>query len=224
MAGKVTETREVAEFDRILVKGVGKIFVQQGGEQAVTVEADDQFIKRITTEVQDRKLIFDVGRDWLERIVQPAMEFLHSREIILRVSLRELKGLEIQGACDLEAKDVRTDDFDLKMSGASNVKVLGLDANRLDAEMPGAGKMEITGKCDAQTVTVTGAGQYDASHLETKNTKVALTGVGNAVVWAKENLEVSVTGVGSIEYYGNPRIKQSTAMLGVVRNLGEAPK
>jgi hypothetical protein len=48
--------------------------------------------------------------------------------------------------------------------------------------------------------------------------------VGNAVVWAKENLDVTVTGVGSIEYYGNPRIKQSMAMLGVVRNLGEAPK
>ena len=224
MAGKVTETRDLAEFDRILIKGVGKVFVQQGGEQSVTVEADDLFIKRITTEVVDRKLVFDVGRDWLERIVQPAIEFLSSREIILRVTLRELKGLEIQGACDLETKGVRTDDFDLKMSGASNVKVLELNANRVDAEMPGAGKIEMTGKVDNQTVTMTGAGQYDATHLETKDTKVALTGVGNATVWVKDNLEVSVTGVGSIEYYGNPRIKQSTAMLGVVRNLGEAPK
>jgi hypothetical protein len=224
MAGKVTETRELAEFDRIQIKGVGKVFVQQGGEQSVTVEADDQFIKRINTEVVDRKLVFDVGRDWFERIIQPTIEFLSSREIVLRVTLRELKGLEIFGACDLEARQVRTDDFDLKMSGASNVKVLELDANRVDAEMPGAGKIEVTGKCDEQTVTVTGAGQYDASHLETKDTKVALTGVGNAVVWAKENLDVTVTGVGSIEYYGNPRIKQSMAMLGVVRNLGEAPK
>jgi len=224
MAGIVSVKRELPEFDRILVKGVGKVFIEQGGEQSVTVEADEQFIPRISTEVLDRKLVFDVGRDWLERIVQPAMEFLASREIILRVTLRELKSLEIQGACDLEAGKVRTDDFDLKMSGASSVKILELDANRIDAEMPGAGRIVISGKCDEQTVTVTGAGQYDAAHLETRNTKVALTGVGNAVVWARENLEVSVTGVGSIEYYGNPRIKQSTAMLGVVRNLGEAPK
>lgn len=224
MAGKVTETREVPEFDRIQVKGLGRVFIQQGGEQSVTVEADDQIIKRITTEVVDRKLVFDFGRDWMERLVQPVVEFLSSREIVLRVTMRELKSLEIFGACDLEAKNVRTDDFDLKMSGASSVKVLDLNANRIDAEMPGAGKVVVTGKCDDQTVTVTGAGQYDAAHLETKNTKVALTGVGNATVWAKENLEVSVTGVGSIEYYGNPHVKQSTAMLGVVRNLGEAPK
>jgi hypothetical protein len=224
MAGKVTETREVAEFDRIQVKGVGRVFIQQGGEQSVTVEADDQIIKRITTEVLERKLVFDVGRDWMERLVQPMVEFLSSREIVLRVTLRELKSLEILGACDLEAKNVRTDDFDLKMSGASSVKVLDLNANRIDAEMPGAGRVVVTGKCDEQTVTMTGAGQFDAARLETKNTKVALTGVGNATVWARENLEVSVTGVGSIEYYGNPHVKQSTAMLGVVRNLGEAPK
>jgi hypothetical protein len=223
MAGVVMEKREVGEFDHILVKGVGKIFIQQGGEQSVSVEADDLVIKRITTEVVNRKLEIDIGRDWMERLSM-GLEFLSSREIVFKITVKELLGLEISGACDLEASKIRGDEFDLKMSGASNVKVLELDANKVHTEMPGAGRVLITGKAGDQEVTMTGAGQYDATHLETNNTKVALTGVGNATVWVKENLEVSVTGVGSIEYYGNPHIKQSTAMLGVVRNLGEAPK
>jgi hypothetical protein len=223
MASVVMEKREVGEFDHILVKGVGKIFIQQGGEQSVSVEADDLVIKRITTEVVNRKLEIDIGRDWMERLSM-GLEFLSSREIVFKITVKELLGLEISGACDLEASKIRGDEFDLKMSGASNVKVLELDANKVHTEMPGAGRVLITGKAGDQEVTMTGAGQYDATHLETNNTKVALTGVGNATVWVKENLEVSVTGVGSIEYYGNPHIKQSTAMLGVVRNLGEAPK
>lgn len=223
MAGKVTEIREVGEFDQIQVKGIGKFFVQQGAEQSVSVEADEQVIKRVTTEVVNRKLVFDIGRDWMERLSM-GLEFLSSREIVLRVTVRELKGLEILGACDLEASQIRGDEFDLRMSGASNVKILELDTNKVHTEMPGAGRVLVTGKTGDQDVTLTGAGQYDAAHLESKNAKVALTGVGNAIVWAKENLEVSVTGVGSIEYYGSPHIKQSTAMLGVVRNLGEAPK
>ena len=224
MSELTTEKRELPEFERIQIKGAGKVYIQTGSEQSVTLEADDQFIKRITTEVIDRKLVFDVGRDWMERIVQPAMEYLHSREIVLRVTLRELKGLEIQGACELEAHVGRTDEFDLKMSGASSIKVMELDANKLQVEMPGAGRLVMSGKCAQQQVIMTGAGQYDATHLETKHTKVALTGVGNAIVWAKENLEISMTGVGSIEYYGDPHLKQSTAMLGVVRHLGEAPQ
>jgi hypothetical protein len=223
MAGVVTEKREVGEFDHILVKGVGKIFIQQSGEQSVSVEADDLVIKRITTEVVDRKLVIDIGRDWMERLSM-GLEFLSSREIVFRITVKELLGLEISGACDLEASKIRGDEFDLKMSGASNVKVLELDTNKVHTEMPGAGRVLVTGKSADQEVTLTGAGQYDATHLESNNTKVALTGVGNATVWVKENLEVSVTGVGSIEYYGNPHIKQSTAMLGVVRNMGEAPK
>lgn len=223
MAGVVTEKRDVGEFDHILVKGVGKIFIQQDGEQSVSVEADEQGIKRITTEVVNRKLVIDIGRDWVAWRSM-GLEFLSPHDYVFKITVKELSGLEISGACDLEVSKIRGDEFDLKMSGASNVKVLELDTKKVHTEMPGAGRVLVTGKSGDQEVTMTGAGQYDATHLETKNTKVALTGVGNAIVWAKENLEVSVTGVGSIEYYGNPHIKQSTAMLGVVRNLGEAPK
>lgn len=219
----INEPREVAEFDHILVKGIGKFIIKQGGEQSVKVKADEEIIKRITTEVVDRKLVIDVGRDWVERISM-GINLLSSREIMVEISSRELFGLEITGACDLEASDIRGDSFELKMSGASNVELKNCDTNKIQTDMPGAGKVLITGKTGDQQVTLTGAGAYDASHLESQNAKVALTGVGSAIVWAKENLEVSVTGVGSIEYYGNPHVKQSTAMLGSVRNMGEAPK
>jgi len=82
----------------------------------------------------------------------------------------------------------------------------------------------VGGSCDEQEISLTGAGNYDAAKFKSKVTKVSLTGVGSATVWATENLEVTVTGVGNIEYYGNPHIKQSTTMLGTVRNVGEEPK
>jgi len=219
----ISEARELSEFDRILVKGIGKFLIKQGGEPSVVVKADEEIMKRITTEVADRKLVIDIGRDWVERI-SVGLNLLSSREIVIEIATRELHSLEISGACDLEASGVRGDAFELKMSGASNVKLLDLDTNKVQTDMPGAGKVLITGKTGDQQVTLTGAGAYDATHLESNNVKVALTGVGNAIVWAKENLEVSVTGVGSIEYYGNPHVKQSTAMLGSIRNLGESPK
>ena len=78
MANMVEETRQVGEFDRIEVRGVGKIFIAQGQTPEVIVEAEEQVIKRISTEVVDGKLNIDVGRDWVERL-SAGLEFLTSR-------------------------------------------------------------------------------------------------------------------------------------------------
>jgi len=223
MANMVEETRQVGEFDRIEVKGVGKIFIAQGSTNEVIVEAEEQIIKRISTEVVDGKLNIDVGRDWVERL-SAGLEFLTSREIIFHITLKNLKSLDVLGACDLEAGQLNANDLDIRMSGAGQLKLLDLHASRLDVNMPGAGKIVVGGSCDEQEISLTGAGNYDAPKFKSKNTKVSLTGVGIATVWATENLEVTVTGVGNIEYYGNPHIKQSTTMLGTVRNVGEEPK
>ena len=223
MSSVIKETRQVSEFDRIAVKGVGKIFITQGAQQEVTVEADDGLMKRITTEVVDGKLTIDIGRDWVERM-SAGLEFLSSREIIFRITAKKLSALEISGACEMEVSTLKTDQLDLKMSGASNVRVVDLSAAKLNASLPGAGKVVVSGKSDDHEISLTGAGNYDAGKLKCKNVKVNMTGVGNATVWATDNLEVAVTGVGNIEYYGSPHIKQNTTMLGSVRNLGAEPK
>jgi len=223
MTNILKEVRKVGDFNRIAMKGWGKVTISQGKEQSLTVEADEQLMKRITTEVVDGKLIIDLGRDWMERM-SAGLEFLSSREIHFTIVAKNLSSIEISGACEMEVGALKSDEFDLKMSGASSVKLADLNAKKLVASMPGAGKVVVSGKVNDQEVMVTGAGNYDATKLETDNTRVSLTGVGNATIWAKENLDVSVTGVGSIEYYGNPRIKQSTTMLGSIRNMGEAPK
>lgn len=223
MANVIKETRQVGEFDRIEVRGVGKIFIAQGQTPEVIVEADEQIIKRITTDVVDGKLSIDVGRDWVERL-SAGLEFLSSREIIFRITLKNLKSLDVLGACDLETTGLNTNDLDIRMSGAGQLKLFDLHATRLDVTMPGAGKVVVSGSSEEQEISLTGAGNYDATKFKSKNAKVSLTGVGSATVWATENLEVTVTGVGNIEYYGNPQIKQSTTMLGTVRNLGKEPK
>jgi hypothetical protein len=223
MANVIKETRQVGEFDRIEVRGVGKIFIAQGQTPEVIVEADEQIIKRITTDVVDGKLSIDVGRDWVERL-SAGLEFLTSREIIFHITLKNLKSLDVLGACDLEATGLNTNDLDVRISGAGQLKLLDLHATRLDVTMPGAGKVVVSGGSEEQEISLTGAGNYDAPKFKSKNTKVSLTGVGSATVWATENLDVTVTGVGNIEYYGNPHIKQSTTMLGTVRNVGEEPK
>ena len=220
MAERKTEIRELGAFTSISMRGIGKIYINQGKEQKVAIESDEITINRITTNVTDGKLVIDVGRDWVEKL-SAGFDFFSSSDIRFHITVKELEKLEITGAAEVEAKDIKAKDLTLKMTGASSVKVLNLNADSLKADIPGAGRIAVDGKVDDLSVTLTGAGNFSGHKLKSKTAKVTLSGVGSAQLWVTGELDVTITGVGSVEYYGNPLIKQSVTMLGKVTSLGD---
>jgi hypothetical protein len=80
MAELKTEARELGDFNGISMRGIGKLFIEQGKEQSVTIHGDDVAINRITTNVTNGKLVIDVGRDWVEKI-SAGFDFLSQRGI-----------------------------------------------------------------------------------------------------------------------------------------------
>lgn len=220
MADRKTEIRELGEFDRISMRGIGKLIISQGKKQEVTLEGDDIAISRITTNVTDGKLVIDIGRDWVEKL-SAGFDFLSSHDIRITIVAKNLKDLEVAGAADIEVSGIKTDELGLRLVGASNVKVDGLKADRLETEIPGAGKIRVEGEVKDQSVVLAGAGNFSGHQLKSKTAKVVLSGVGSAQLWVTDELDVTIAGVGSVEYYGSPRIKQSVTMLGKVTSLGE---
>jgi len=220
MAERKTEIRELGAFTSISMRGIGKIYINQGKEQKVAIESDEITINRITTNVTDGKLVIDVGRDWVEKLTA-GFDFFSSSDIRFNITVKELEKLEITGAAEVEAKNIKAKDLTLKMTGASSVKVLNLNADSLEADIPGAGRIAVDGKVDDLSVTLTGAGNFSGHKLKSKTAKVTLSGVGSAQLWVTGELDVTITGVGSVEYYGNPLIKQSVTMLGKVTSLGD---
>ena len=165
MADRRTETRELDAFNAVSMRGSGKMTIDQGAEQKFSIEGDDVAISRITTRVEDGRLIIDVGRDWVEKL-SAGFDFLSPQDIRIFITVKDLKELEIAGAAEVEADGLKVDDLTLKMIGASNVKVTDLEADTLNSEIPGAGKMVVTGKVNDQRVTLAGAGNFSGHKLE----------------------------------------------------------
>jgi hypothetical protein len=219
MAEQISERRELGEFNRIAMRGVGKMFINQGKEQSVVIEGDKIGVSRISTNVSDGRLVIDIGRDWVEKI-SAGFDFI-SNDILIKITLKDLRELEVTGAADIEVGEIKTDALELKLIGASNLKVTELKADSLKTEIPGAGKVQVEGKVRDQSVTLAGAGNFSGYKLESETAKVVLSGVGSAQLWVKKELDATIAGVGSVEYYGNPTIKQSVAMLGKITCLGD---
>ena len=220
MAERKTEIRELGEFSRISMRGVSRLFITQGKNQEVKLEGDEIAISRITTNVSDGQLVVDIGRDWVEKL-SAGFDFLSTNDIRIYITIKDLDELEVAGAADVEMGAFKTKDLTLKLIGASNMKVEDLSADSLRTELPGAGRVSISGKVDDQVMTLAGAGNFSGHKLKSKTAKVTLSGVGSAQMWVTGELDVTIAGVGSVEYYGNPRIKQSVTMLGRVTSLGE---
>ena len=220
MAERKTEIRELGEFDRISMRGIGRLFISQGKKQEVILDGDDIAISRITTNVTNGKLVIDIGRDWVEKL-SAGFDFLSSHDIRITIVAKDIKELEVAGAADIEVTGIKTEELGLKLIGASNVKVEGLKADRLETEIPGAGKIRVDGEVKDQSVVLAGAGNFSGHQLKSKTAKVVLSGVGSAQLWVTDELDVTIAGVGSVEYFGSPRIKQSVTMLGKVSSLGE---
>jgi hypothetical protein len=57
-----TETREVNNFHRVHMQDFGMLEIAQGAQESLTVEADEETLKRIFTEVEDGTLTLRVDQ------------------------------------------------------------------------------------------------------------------------------------------------------------------
>jgi hypothetical protein len=224
----VTEERPVSDFDRVSLAGIGDVFITQGEETSLTVEASDNLIEYIETEVRNGTLVLDFTDEAKRGYTQ------HLDPITFTLGMRDVSGLDISGAGDIFVETLDTEQMELVISGAGDIVIGSLDANTLavhlhgagdvvvdalDAEelavhLNGAGDVSLAGRVVEQDVHVNGAGDYVAAELESRTATVAVNGVGEAIVWATESLDVRIPGTGDVEFRGDPQVSYDISGLG----------
>lgn len=214
-SGKLTtQTRSVSGFNSVLFSGLGDVTITQGQTEGLTIEAEDNIMPVIVTEVRGGQLYIGFERQNWQDIVRP------TRTIKFTLSVKSLNSLEISGVGSLNADSLRADNMTIKVGGAGGVKIGDLEATTLTTIMSGAGNVDISGKVNTLDATLSGVGNFACGDLQANTAKVNVTGAGGATVWATANLDVSITGAGSVSYYGKPTISKNITGIGVLNELG----
>lgn len=79
-----------------------------------------------------------------------------------------------------------------------------------DVTLTGAGLVELEGRADKLALTLAGAGDIDASHMEAADLKVVLQGAGDIRAWASNSVDAQLRGAGDIDIQGSPhRVRQT---------------
>lgn len=206
----ITEQRQVSGFDRVSLSGIGDVTLIQGSQEKLEIEAEDNIIPRITTEVRDGTLM--IGFDRKTIIPTKSVHFI--------ITMREIHGLETKGVSSLETDGIDTDQLDINISGTGNITILNLAADSLSINISGAGNFEAEGQVSDQSVTLSGAGNYDGEDLQSRSAEVTITGLGRVSVWTADRLDVTISGTGGVDYYGSPQVNQQISGLGKVEHKG----
>jgi len=211
----VTEERDVSGFDRIEVRGSGELVVEQGSEEGVTVRADDNLMRYITTKVSGDTLIIQTGPGNAPAVISP------SEPIKYTVQVKDLSGLTLSGSTEAVVNGLDSNDFEVEVSGSGSVRVDDLKADSLAYTLSGSGSAEMSGTAEEQDVRISGSGSYNAADLKSQRATVNISGSGSTKLWVEEQLDIQVSGSGSVSYYGSPRVNQKVSGSGSVEGLGE---
>ncbi len=201
----VSEQRDVGDFDEITLSGVGRLHITQTGSESLTIEAEDNILPLLTSEVHGRRLVLGT---------EPGSHFSPKKPIRFTLTVKDLSAVRLSGAGNIVIPALGTPSLQLEISGAGNMTVTGLAADSLEVTLSGAGSLTCAGEARDQETRISGAGSYHGEDLASMTARVVISGTGSAHVRVSEQLDARISGVGSIVYSGSPTVRKSVSGVG----------
>ncbi len=181
----VTEEREVEGFSEIRLEGSGDVTVEMGGRESLTIEADDNLLELINTEVRGSRLVIDH-----EGSLSP------SADIVYRIEAIDFDGVEIAGSADVVASDVDCDIFSVSVAGSGSIELDG-SCEEIEVDIAGSGDLDAGGLLvDRAAVSIAGSGDIVVNAAE--ELEVSIAGSGDVVYLGDPATDIDVQGSGNV--------------------------
>lgn len=207
------ETRQPGRFHGVSLAVNGSVEVRTGGDEAVTIETDDNMLPLIETVVENGVLQI--------RPVKKNTQ-LDPRRLKVTVQARAIDSLGVAGSGTIRADRLRGDKVALELAGSGSIDAVAIEAKSVSIEVAGSGNVRVAGAADSVDVSLAGTGKADAARLTGREVAANVSGSGLATVTARQSLAAAITGSGTISYYGDPQLSRAVTGSGVVRRLGDA--
>lgn len=215
-SGKIeSETREVQDFLAVSINYPAEVLIQQGKVESVKVEADDNLLSQLATDVEDGTLIVENKEDRWSRRVNP------TKRVKITITVKDLHEIEFSSAGNLRVDGLKTDQLSLNLNGVGEMTLNDLDVRKLESRLSGAGNIIANGVADELELRISGVGGFDAPKLESQVATVRISGAGSATVNVVDDLTARVSGAGSVNYYGSPTLHEDISGAGSISKADE---
>lgn len=202
---RVTGTGPLVEQDRDVegVTGVelatmGTLHISLGSTTSLRVEAQDNLMEYIETEVRGSTLLIRNTPGYDLRSTKPIQYYL---------TVEKLDNIEVSSSGDIEVGNLKSNSLSIRSNSSGDIKIDGLDGSSLDVKISSSGEVEISaGQIQKQSIDISSSGDYQARDMASATADIDLTSSGSATVWVSDRLRGSLSSSGNIYYAGNPEV------------------
>lgn len=189
----VSEERKTGTFSGIRVSSGVDVFLKQGDNKMVTVEADENLHEFINTDVRN-----DVLHIYTNANIRDAkMKRVH-------ISMKEINLVTTVSAGDVIGETpIRSDILKLSASSAGDIK-LEVYAKEINADISSSGDITLSGEVDILKANLSSAGDLNAFELKVREADVSVSSAGDADIYVYERLKAKASSAGDINYKGDP--------------------
>ena len=181
----ITEPRAVSGFEEIALEGTGELIVEVGGAESLTIEAEDNLLPLLTSEVAGSRLVLSTSDP-----ISPTLP------ITYRAVATTLEGVSISGSGDVVVSDLDCTVFEAAVSGSGTFVMSGT-CDRLQLSISGSGDFDGEDLQLAEAdVSINGSG--DALLMVSDELRVSINGSGNVEYLGDPVTDLDINGSGSV--------------------------
>lgn len=184
-----TETRNISDFDEIVITSAATVEVKIAEQYEVVVESLDGDLVNLITRLDGDALVIDQseGGDYL-----------------IRLSLPELETLALIGAGDVSVGDADGEDFELAVASSGSITTGNLNFEDIEISVTGSGDLSIGGlEAEQAEISLIGSGDVEIEAMQVEEVEVRLVGAGDiSAAGEVEELELQITGAGDFDGSG----------------------
>ena len=189
------EEFDLSTFRGVHVKRKARVFIEQGEEQRVRVEAQDNVFEELDLRVRNDILVIDLDRCFFDL----------DMDVFLTMT-EPISDLIISGSGRIEGEGqlLAADRLSIDISGSGDIRA-NLDAEDIETQISGSGDLRLSGIARDHEISISGSGDLRAFDLDTRSTDIRISGSGNAEVFVDGGqLNVRISGSGDVRYKGSP--------------------
>ncbi len=192
---------DLRDFNSLDLKGMFDVRVEQGDNYQVEIDGDETERRRYEVYVNGETLVVDFDDDkrfWKRNL-------LSRPEIRIRITMPNLKDMDISGAGKLRFSGFNEESINIEMTGAVSAEG-DVESEKMTVKLTGASTLELNGHGRFLQADVVGASGLKAYGYEVSHAVISARGASSARVNATDRLEIDKGVASTVSHRGNPEI------------------
>lgn len=201
------QDRKLEAFYSVHVGGSFNVIIRKGNDYKVTIEADDNILEDIETDISGGRLKIEYRNNLS----------ISNADVKIFVETPELTSVNASASADVKVEGVISTSKTLEFHASSSASIQAeIDAPAAEADASSSGSITLKGRTKDLDTQASSAGEIEARELLSENTKAQASSGGSINVHASLQLNGQASSGGSIYYRGNPTVSRQESSGGNV--------